>query len=332
MESGNPDESIHTTTPEPKPLEKNIKEIRRRREVFEALQKDDNPCVPYDMTTSELPYVGSQRFVLFTTSHVRMPPIASDPDRPGIRFYGLFPDQESAAEHAENLKMLGVNIQLHPVNSWCLMASCEEHLLDAEYSNNKIASLLHLQRQRHELAHKDVRENVSNARMGDGVEKAPEQASESVRFAHKATLRDKKKTTGMSVFVQPFTGQRYIAVSFVSDPTCPDTPEPLFRVYGAFDSIQDAEKWIKARLVHYVFESDIDILSTCQWIFPLSAYKELPCEVYRNSELHAIMDYRRNAPEIVQNFKDWMQVNDARSDSSKSSVVLEGVATHADVA
>ena len=59
--------------------------------------------------------------------------------------------------------------------------------------------------------------------------------------------------------------------SFLPDPVYQEVPELLFSIHGAFDTESDADLWIRHVLSEKVKDIDIDIVSSCQWLYPQNA-------------------------------------------------------------
>ena len=96
-------------------------------------------------TGTSLPfYDNAHAIVLFSISHVGMPPIAVDPRAPAVRFYGCFESRALAAAFARRVQACDptCNIQMGDTHKWILACSTAGRCTDAAYGGAKIARLV----------------------------------------------------------------------------------------------------------------------------------------------------------------------------------------------
>lgn len=284
-------------------LEPNMMEMQRRRS-----QKDSDDTKSFEKTgRCHLPlYLENQKIVLFSSSHVAMSPFCSDPENPGIKIYGIFPDMDSIYEYIDSNKLLNtVNIQTHPVHSWAVVVSSEDKLSNAEYIDMKVKKILEYEEAERTDLNEEFDANVKDKKCGDSSMKESRKVSESTTFDHKKMLRDLKKTHNLSS-VQPIYGQKFLVASFVPDNVYDKVPEFLFKVYAAFDSEDEADAWVRHVLSEDCTDFNIDVVSSCQWLYPQSIKSsDFVKEKFRGEELNNVMQYHKNEPSKVKQFKDW---------------------------
>eukprot|EP00965_Chrysotila_dentata_P228049 6196375-Pleurochrysis_carterae.AAC.1 len=299
---------------QPPPVENNIIEIQRRRKCVEdkdAERLQSNTAISEKCTTQfvciEQPH---QRSVLFSISHVEVPPISCDIDDPAIKVYGLFADDDAAREYASIIKTQD-SLFLHPAQKWGVMAHSIKRMLHAESRDAHINALL-LRNQQRMQEHKQSFEadrlvEVDHKSQSNGSADHPARAPDTSAFKHKDKLRKLKKTSGVST-IQPLPGQRYLVVSFLPDTISPEIPEPLFCVYAAFDMEEEAKSWIEQNLLSLVQDVDIDIVMACQWLQPQHVTsKHVQNEKFRDDELDRVMQHKRQEPGKVKTYTQWLE-------------------------
>jgi hypothetical protein len=294
-------------------LEENMKEMQRRREVSENISDTSFP----KHGTCNLPLkIPGQNIVLFSTSHIKMYPSISEPDDPAVKFYGIFPDNESAQEYINEVGLRNINLQLHPTQEWGVLVSQEDHL-NNEYINEKKNNILNYYLKQREELNAEFDNNVGSKSTGENTLEPIKPASSSSRFDHKNTLRGMKKISGLGN-VNPIYGQKYFVVSFLPDPLG-TVPELLFTVHGAFDTQSDADLWIRHVLSEYIKDVDIDIVNSCQWLFPQKIQgKDFSEEKFRGEELNNVMHYHKSEPSKIKQFDEWNKTQDTIKSGSSS--------------
>ena len=98
-------------------------------------------------------------------------------------------------------------------------------------------------------------------------------------------------------------GQKLCVISFVKDDSV--IPQFLFQVYAFFEKEDECNAYIRNVCGDKVQDFDIDVVSTCQWIFPQQmTYDKVNKEIFRSDELDRIMSSHRNQPKEVARFKE----------------------------
>ncbi len=239
-----------------------------------------------------------QRFVLYSISHARSPPVASDPSNPAIRIYGTFYTQKLALAHAAKVTAsdLGTSLMLGEAHKWTLATTSTHLALDAQYVKEKTERM---------LKRAAVEREVSLARF--------EQHREELR---KATIvEEEKECHGLDEFEivdptdaeQPAEGegeeeglvspplssdcklanQNVVCVSFLLEKDSP-TPEFLFYVYTTCKNEEDADAYVRNTASQRVKDHDIDVCDVCEWVFPFSDKKAK--KIYRDQRLNDFMN------------------------------------------
>lgn len=103
--------------------------------------------------------------------------------------------------------------------------------------------------------------------------------------------------------------QRYAVVSIVNDyETCTaDNPvghEPGIIVWAAFDTEAEALRYNKCVASKQVRDHDLAIVSMYEWLYPHMMLSDAVTQLYRNTELDAIMRHARTASKKVQEFRE----------------------------
>jgi len=265
---------------------------------------DDQPTFFHDTTGtgSSLPFQDSaQAIVLFSISHVGMPPLAADPKAPAVRFYGCFHDRIAAAAFAHRIVACdpSCNIQMSDTHAWVLACSNAQRCTDADYSNAKIARMLEHHASKSESARLAFLAR-SEALRHAGPEPEP------------FTTTELEPTGGDEPFQSPeapvahegngpsfldasctLAFQAVLCVAFLKDELEPDEPEFAFRVFRACKDELEAGGYIKAVASKHITDHSIDVVDLCSWGFPQCNTATVQT-TYRNKQLDDIM--RKDAP------------------------------------
>jgi len=236
---------------------------------------------------SSLPfYDTSQSIVLFSVSHVKMPPIAADAKSPAVRFYGCFANRESALAFATRVVACdpACNIQMANTHSWVVACSNAERCTDVEYCDAKIGRLTAHHQAAIESA--KVEFNARSATLKQAGPE-PEMLREPVTVRADSPAAATPVTTSFLDASCTLAFQSVLCVSFVKDELDLDEPEFMFRVFRACKDEMEAAGYIKAVASKRVIDHSIDVVDLCVWGYPQSdAASET---TYRNKLLDDIM-------------------------------------------
>ena len=287
-------------------LEGHVVEMHRRQDASDehssSFAKTGSCTLPL-----ELP---GQNVALFSSSHVEMAPRCSDVDEPGIIFYGVFDDVDDAREHVASSELLRsgrVNVQVHPLREWAVLASSAQRLSDADAMQAHVKAVLSTHETLCKSRQSDFNQSREEKQAGDS---APEKPATTNSFGHKDLLRSQnlRKVSTTNLATAPPHGQKFVVVSFVPDHDGKLCKEPLFRVYGVFESEADADSWVRHVLAEVVTDVNIDVVSAGQWIFPQNVSgKDISKEAFRGEELDKIMQQHKNEPCRVKTFEAWQK-------------------------
>lgn len=279
-------------------FEPHYKEIQRRSDITQQGLHDDKTfskvkdVADYDFQSAD------QKFIVFSLSQQQFAPIPIDLKNPALCVYGAFPTREEAVEYARDVVLPThgqISVFADESHKWIAAVKNPENLQES-YVNSHVEKLL---RKHDEMIHanlKDFQENVAEQKTGksesSGEKKetpTPSVEGKSHRISGKLDIR----------------GQKLAVVSFVKDEA--DIPEFLFRVYAFFDHEEDANAYIRNVCGDKVEDFDIDVVSTCQWIYPQNmTYENVNKEIFRSDELDRIMKNHKNNPKEVAKFQKSM--------------------------
>ena len=281
-------------------------EIRRRHTVAESTAADAAP-VGFERPADapEVAFVNdAQRWFVWSASHRGMAPRAKDARHCAVRVYGCFPSHEEAVEHAQVVAGLDKTCSLlvSPTHDWTMVPSAPARLADGAVEHVKAVLAAYDAQRAQSTA--EFQENVDQRRAGRGAAKPKAEATDATADATAdAATSAAPRRLGRDAEVRD---QSVVAVSVVRD-TTQEEGEPLLRVYGAFESAAAADAWARCAGDH-VTDHDIDIVSTCVWLFvnDISPDK-IPQEVYRSKELGSIIQNQKKQPQMVEQFKKWRE-------------------------
>lgn len=293
-------------------------EIKRRstytRGDNEESSKDcNNDAFERVETDVEIPlHVEDQNFVLYSVSHVQMPPIAEIASEPAIRFYGCFPTEQECIEHAAQVSALdsSCNLQMSRTHTWNLAAKSPERISDDKACREHIDLLLCKHEENLELNTKEFKENVEKRR---GGEKDPERESQQKEIESRqemaATVHKNEATVLRKAPRLPRGGeardQNYCVCSFLPDKLQP-IPEFAWKVYACFADTATCNTYIRNTLGLSVKDHDIDVCVLAEWLQPQNVDRsKLRSEIWRAGELGSIMQQHKSQPGKVESFKKW---------------------------
>lgn len=301
-------------------LSLNREEIKRRAELSKAGVPSNANFERVEAIGDDPPFVNEeQMWVLFSTSHSGFAPRAKDPRYPGIRVYGCFDTQENAIEYAnEVLRRVDPNcsIQLNKTHEWICACKNATNLTNADYVNKKTNTLLSVHDSQLQKSEVTFKENVRKMQQANGsVEPLKETTDEDGPDEDNNNGKDKSTgdqesgaASGGSKMLSrscELSGQTFMCVSFVHDTESPDEPEFLFKVYGCFNTLEDADRYVRNVAGERVTEYDLNVITLLKWIFPTRDVDVLT--QYRSSELTKIMRHHREQPSKVEEYHKTMQ-------------------------
>lgn len=300
-------------------LSLNCEEIKRRAELSRAGVSSDANFERVDAIGDDPPFVNEeQKWVLFSTSHSGFAPRAKDPRYPGIRVYGCFDTQENAIEYAnEVLAPMDPNcsIQLNKTHEWICACKNTTNMGNADYVNKKTNTLLSAHKTQLQRSEVDFKKNVlkmqqANASVEPLKETTDEDGPDDDNNVKDKPVGDQSSdaASGSSKMLSrlcELSGQSFMCVSFVQDTESPDEPEFLFKVYGCFNTLEDADRYVRNVAGERVTEYDLNVITLLKWVFPTRDVDVMT--QYRSSELTKIMRHHREQPSKVEEYHKTMQ-------------------------
>lgn len=248
--------------------------------------------------------------MLFSLSTVEFAPISVDPQNPGLRIYGGFSSREEALAHAARVQAIDQDSSLFAdeTHRWIVASSCPERMGDVECVGAQRDRLLRSHADSLQKNQREFEANVSEQKTGEVVFRNAEGTESEVGGPPKGKRFGHRLPAGAEV-----RGQRFAVVSFVRDDEA--AAEFLFRVYAFVETEQEADDYVRNVCGERVSDFDIDVVSTCEWVFPQSMRGEKARkEVYRVDELDKIMSKHKSQPAEVARYREW-RGNDPSSGS-----------------
>ena len=265
-----------------------------------------------------------QEWVLFSISHSGFAPVARDARYPGLRIYGCFDTQEAATEYAHRALVPSdpnCSIHLNRTHEWICPCKNVKNMSDLDYVRKHTETLLSAHTSQLEKSRVDFRENMDKMQQADeSVEPLIETTetdedgvgtSEAVDGAQERAGGDRTGAvaSGNHTAALPRTcelsGQSFVCASFVQDTQSPEEPEFLFKVYGCFNTLEDADRYVRNVAGERVTEYDINTITLLKWVFPTRDVDVLT--KYRAPELTKIMQHHREQPKKVDEYHKTMQ-------------------------
>lgn len=297
--------------------QKNHDEIQRRQKLTQS--DDVNPRTFERVAGApEPPFKNdAQTHFVWSASHDGMAPRAKDAQHPALRIYGLFSCYEEALEHARVVASVDAScsLMISPTHEWTMLPRAPDRLGNAPDHVRKVLAAYGESR---DASKKEFTENVESRRGGVGVKgSAPGEeggggdeggeGGDASSLPADAALAPRRLGRDAEV-----RDQSIVAISVVKD-TTQEVGEPVFRVYGAFENTAEGDAW--ARVAgDTVVDYDIDLVSTCVWLFVNDVEAEkVGKEVYRSNELNSIMENQRKQPQLCENYKKWRDESESEA-------------------
>jgi hypothetical protein len=261
-----------------------------------------------------------QQWVLYSLSHVAMPPMARDPSNPAVRIYGLFESHEDANEYATELHVAdpACCILLSTTHEWHVAAKSSERHSDLQYKSQKLQRIAKAHAELRVASTTEFRRNVDEGQTGG--QDLPtedtlvnENTRERRRAQHDDTWeelqRDGKKATNRLPGSLVIEGQRHAVCCFAKDVTPEvvsgeDDPEFAFMVLAAFDTESQCDRYVRNVAAERIQDQALDVITLRRWIFPEHPdLEENVAVVYRHKELTEVMQRKKADVGEVERFK-----------------------------
>ena len=301
------------------------KEISRRRDVTSNVDGQSQMSQFEKNTTDSGPatfVIDDQRIILLSIAHREFAP--RSPNLNGwVRLYGAFETSDDARAHAQAILAddPGVSMLMIPTHEWICIACSPERFADAKLTEQRRDDMLEMNRKQRERDAQEFQEHRERGVNG-GDDDAPriqevedDDDDDEPVCATKPEMKTAvpagaKKARGRLSAASMLAGQRIAAISLIVPEEDPHG-EFLLKVYACFDTMAEADVWVRNAAAPRVQDVHIDIVDLGRWLEPASMKTEkAPKEVFRQQELDKIMSHHREEPARVEEYKDWKKKTD----------------------
>jgi len=280
-------------------FEQHHNEIQRRSQITQQGIIDDKKFTKVQDATDFDFHIKDQQFIVFSISQKSFAPVPVDLSNPAVCIYGCFPTNEEAVEFAhEVIKEHGnISVFVDTLHKW-ITAVKDPSCLTESYVEEHKNKLL---KKHQEIIHSNLKEFEENVKNQTAGSSSPKKEAKEEGKEHTKKGKSHKISNKLDI-----RGQKLAVVSFVKDTA--EIPEFLFQVYGFFEKEDDANTYVRNVCGDKVEDFDIDVISTCEWVYPQNMnYENANKEIFRSEELDKIMQNHRNQPKEVAKFKEAMK-------------------------
>lgn len=252
-----------------------------------------------------------QVYLVFSTSHIGVPPIAPSPDFAGFRVYGTFETQVDAFTYATDFAAQDseCNVQIAKMQDWVLAVSHLDKVENVDYTTNKTEMILaqHLQGLKEsEADFRNYVENPDENRLPEKSDNAPS-ATKNATVDNVISSEKEIYKTRLSRNME-VRGQNFAVVSYVKDKLVESTEEEfIFNVWGCFEDEEECDGWIRDVASVEVTDHAMHVVSMYSWVQPIqmeNSKATIPVH-YRTEELDAIMKHANQHTKDLKDFKKW---------------------------
>ena len=261
---------------------------------------------------------------LYNVSHEGRSPVPKNKRDPALRLMGIFRNQTDAVAEAQRMSqgLCEIDYWITPVGQWFMMH------VDRQREQVEVQTLIEARleksRQKREkdfeelkIAHEQKLQSKTSYQKNERALRREAKASEEApqKEAQQEAQKEAQEVTQKYIKV----GQRFAVISVLQD-TLQSTrtglklPEPLVRVYGAFDSKKKATNFIKDTLAPYIGDYDMDIVDMYSWLHPQSIKPEDVEEQFRDPEINNIMNHAKNEKKNSKAFRERCALMDKEPD------------------
>jgi hypothetical protein len=208
-----------------------------------------------------------------------------------------------------------MTVLLVPRQRWQLLCKTKERLLNKQYKQEKINTILSNYKNKIKCEIEHINKWSQDPQCGrlrvssDRVAKNHQTTRTLALKAHrKKQIEDEIKTNPSSyesivnVFSLPdelkIPEQKYAAIIIINDNTmkCIEDREDIYLFLCTFKSEKKCMKWIKEYAVNYIKNYTIECVKMYEWIFPsiIIEKRNKIKEIYRESELNNIIEHHKS--------------------------------------
>lgn len=321
-------------TTQDKDYEKRYIEIDRRAQVVAESKKNTAALPP--ITERSLPSREDYEFVLLNKTHIGLNPHGR---APGVRILGFFKSRQDAVVHVQKtLSRSGLtadelgDLHIAPRMKWILIPKTKDRDQNSDYIIGKIDELTELHRKEREAANADFERHKTEKSVGSTsltLEKQRERQQAMAKKKHKVSARlaavsqavDKinklveddpsKSVSSISRSVE-IRRQSHAVIGIMKDFTsevmnAKDLPEPAVLFIDCFDTVNDAQTYIKDVLSRYIRLVHMDIVDMYEWVYPETMDPEKlesTAEMWRNDEQNRIMRNHKDEKSKIDKYED----------------------------
>lgn len=281
-----------------------LQEQRRRFAVKEGMDMRDMDEIPqfvpsrHEGSAFER-HIPGQNYVLYSISSSGLAPISLTPGQPNVRFYGAFASKHDAISFSAIVRGVDphCSILVHPTGVWGLVAKNAEALANSEPLVKErlecYDAFLHNAWQDFDTNLRKKSQGHAKLREPDSVVELRAPPDESIAY---------QRHLGGNARLQ---SQNFAVVSFIRDMQDSEEAQPVFMVHAFFETTNDADRYVRDTLSLQMTDIDLDVVSAGEWISPQNAADHPNC-IYRDDELHKIMENQRKEPGRVARFNSAM--------------------------
>ena len=252
-----------------------------------------------------------QKWILYSISHEKVPPLAPDASSPGIRFYGCFKNEKMAKHYAEKIIAVdtGTSLFMGKSHAWILAPRSIVNYQDADYVTKKTETLLkrskiecdvqtaRFKQHQDELKSKALSEEDAKEMVEPEEEKGEEDKEEKNEVEEEEDEEDDGRPMLTTECIP--ANQVNMICSFINDEKKnADSPEFLFYCYRSCRDDDESDGFIKNVASKQVTEHDIFNVCNGEWLFPIRDHKTCK-KIYRDKRLNEIMN-RKSVNEQMQ--------------------------------
>ena len=303
-----------------------VQENLRRRSVMEEYSKKplERAVFADKVPESVIGPDVAAGICLYNIAHQGRSPVPKNLEDPALRLLGIFRTADEAILQATKLatRLCKLDYWITPVGQWFLMHTdrdkpqsyiqeiIEERLVQNESRRKKDFEQLRVAHDKKLQSKTSYQKNERDQRR-----KRAQPSTES------DSGRPGQAESGIPEITQKYiqVGQRFAVISVLQDKLHSTRigkklPEPMVRVYGAFDSKKTAKSFIADTLAPHIGDFDIDIVDMYAWLHPHSVDPDLLEEQFRDPEINNIMNHAKDEKKNSKAFRERCALLDKEPD------------------
>jgi hypothetical protein len=301
-----------------------VQENLRRRSVMDEYSKKPLERAVFDDKVPES-VVGpdiATGICLYNIAHQGRSPVPKSLEDPALRLLGIFRTADEAILQATKLatRLCKLDYWITPVGQWFLMHTdrdkpqeyiqeiIEERLVQNQTRRKKDFEQLRIAHDKKLQSKTSYQKNERDLRRKEKTKEAP-------------GAPGAQESSSIPEITQKYVqvGQRFAVISVLQDKLHSTRigkklPEPMVRVYGAFDSKKTAKAFIADTLAPHIGDFDIDIVDMYAWLHPHSVDPDLLEEQFRDPEINNIMNHAKDEKKNSKAFRERCALLDKEPD------------------